>query len=293
LLRTLGDLDKRDLFRGLKALLKRQGGRQGYREQARQDFKEPSHQFAALSALVEALKARGAPQSQIDEAEAARDSLMEERGAEIRAALNIGDAANEASAAGLGTLSELREAYRENSEDFQDMGSVLDKLTSKFGPDRLRDAIAFMTKALASDMAAGGSSINKSKLATIIADLKKIEILTTILGNAEVVAARARRRGGARTLTGAAILAKFTPFLDANSIRPSSVKALVQFAQFGGVEGRINFLTDIKSLADAVPVRAFASPEARFKVLGSIQNVLDEEIEEEERAFDDDEEESS
>lgn len=283
LLKSLGDLDKRDLFRGLKALLQRQDGRSGCREQARQEYGEPSHQYAALVALVEALKARGAMPAQISEAEAARDDLMEERGDEIRAALNIGDAAGAAALNGLATRQELRDAYRDSVSDYADMGSVLTAMTEKFGPDKLPDAIAFMTRALGADLAADGSSVEKAKLATIVADLQRIEILATMLGKADAVAARARQKGAGRKTTGAALLKNVVTLLDARSARPSEINRMLNATGMRDTEARINFLTDFRLLMDAAPVRAFASPEARFKVLDAVQHSLDDAIAIEER----------
>lgn len=310
--KALGDLDKRDLMRGIKALLKRQGGSQGYREQARQDFKEPSHQFAALKGLVQALKkrdegqqqlidnlrARGAPQDQIDdavkvrddlrkqisEAETAVSSLHEEHGRDIDAALNIGAATNLAADGGLGDHAELREAYKENSADYQDMATTLSDLSERFGDKKLPQAISFMVKALGADINAGGSSIDKSKLATIVGDLQRLETLTTILGNAEIVASRARLRGAGSSCTGEMLLRQLAPILDSKNARASQFTNMCDEAGLSDHQARINFLTDLKALGDNIPVKAFRSPEARFNVLGSMQEAIDEAIQLEEEA---------
>ncbi|MEM8622197.1 MAG: type III secretion system gatekeeper subunit SctW [Pseudomonadota bacterium] len=282
--KALGDLDKRDLMRGIKALLKRQGGSDGYREQARQDFQDPLHQFAALKGLVEALKSRGAPREQIEAAEAAVEGLRKEHGREIDAALNIGGITNSSAAAGLADHAELREAYKENSADYRDMATTLNDLSERFGDKKLPQAIGFMIKALGADINAGGSSIDKSKLATIVSDLQRLETLTTILGNADIVASRGRQRGASSSCTGEMLLRQLAPILDSKNARASQFTAICDMAGLTDHEARINFLTDLKALGDSIPVKAFQSPEARFNVLGSMQEAIDEAIQIEEDA---------
>lgn len=183
ILRTLGDLDKRDLFRSLKALIERQHEHPDqFLEDAKEEFEQPAHQYALLKSMVLALKARGAPQAQIEAAEKAVEQLMSEHGKEINAALNIGEDANNYKS-DLGEVSELRNTYTSNVHDYQSINSVLNDLVERFGEEKLETSINFMLKALASDLDAGGSSINKTQLQLIMNDMNRLKTMATMLGN--------------------------------------------------------------------------------------------------------------
>ena len=183
ILRSLGDLDKRALFRGLKALIERQhDDPEKFREDAEEMFEEPAHQFALLKSIVQALKLRGASAKQIAAAEKAVDDLMKDHGKEINAALNIGEDAKNFKN-DLGDISDLRNTYTTNVHDYQSITSVLNDLVQRFGEEKLESSINFMLKALASDLDAGGSSINKTQLQLIMSDMNRLKTMSTMLGN--------------------------------------------------------------------------------------------------------------
>ncbi|MEM9045799.1 MAG: type III secretion system gatekeeper subunit SctW [Pseudomonadota bacterium] len=183
ILRTLGDLDKRDLFRSLKALIQQQHENPDqFLKDAKEEFEQPAHQYALLKSLVAALKARGAPPEQIKAAEQAVADLMKESGKEITAALNIGEEANNFKS-DLGDVSDLRNTYTTNVHDYQSISSVLNDLVQRFGEEKLENSINFMLKALASDLDSGGSSINETQLQLIMNDMNRLKTMATMLGN--------------------------------------------------------------------------------------------------------------
>ena len=156
MLEKLSDLDRRDLFAGLKRLLELQGrGAAQYREGAAKQFEDPAHQYTLLSALVEALEQRGASHEEVAEAQKALDSLLEDHGPEIRAAVNISSATKEFSKLDLGSQMELRETYRSNTGDYTDMSSVMKDLATRYGDKDIRTAIEFMIRSIGLDLNAG------------------------------------------------------------------------------------------------------------------------------------------
>lgn len=279
LLDQLGDLKQQDLFRGLKALIQQQGkGARHYREQAAKQFEQPEHQYALLTAHLEALKQRGADSKEIAEAQAAVDSLMQEHGAEIRGALNIAEAANEYAQDTLGDQGDLRAAYQANTKDYADMASALADLTERFGEKDLQKAIDFMTKALGLDLSAGGPSVDKAKLNIVLNDLHRMKTLTTVLENCEIVAHRARGNGASLKFTGTKLMQQLVPLIDARRLRAKDVEALPDAAGLKALDGRINFFNDTKELVNQIPPKAFSRDDSQTKLKDAIQEALDDAI---------------
>ncbi len=283
LLKSLADLDKKSLHRGIKALLQRQSvDPRELREEARDQFREPAHQYAALRGLLDVLKGRGAAKEQVDAAEAALDSLVEEHGSAIRAAINIGPASKEFVLTGLGDAQSLRDAYRSNIRDYKNMSAVLDDLTQRFGEGDLEKSIRFMTKALSADLEADGSSIDEAKLNVILKDMHRLKTLTTVLGNCDILAARAQANGASQAFTSAKVLREIVPLQDAIRVVPDHIAAIPERAGLNDVSKQINFLSDFKEMARLIPLESFVRAENREKLMEAIQDALDEKIAREE-----------
>ena len=288
LLESQGDLKKKDLFRGLKALLERQGAPASeIRQRAAREFQEPAHQYALLKSYAEALKERGAPDSEVAAAEAALEQFMEESGTAVRAALNIGETTNEFVKNDLGDHQTLRDAYRSNVHDYQDMVSVLDDLVERFGEDDLAKSIAFMTQALGADLDAGGPSIDRTKLNLIVNDMHRLESLTTILGNCDIVVDKAQAHGGDPDFTAVSLLRELVPLQESKWVRSDEIKAIPQHAGLEELEPQINFLNDLKDVVRMIPLKSFTRDENRGKLLDAVQQALDETIAIEEEAEED------
>jgi type III secretion protein W len=287
MMKALGDFRKKDLHRGLKALLKTRGNDpEAYRRQARQEFKDNSQQYVALTTLVEALKARGAPQAQVAAAEAAVAGLMQEHGKEIRSALNIGEAAQAASKADLGDLPELREAYRTNVHDYSSTAAVLDDLVKRFGEKNLDKSIQFMLRALASDLEAGGSSIDKTELGLVLADMNRLKTMTTVLGHCGHLMRNAKKFGAKTGFTDVSLLRSLVPLQDAPRVQKEQMSAIPDSAGLKELDGQIRFLTDLREVIRLIPLESYARPESRDKLLDAVNDALIEKAEKEEEEED-------
>ena len=286
-LKSLGDLDKQALQRAIKALLEHQSSNaRELREKAREQFEEPAHQYVALKALAEALKARGADKAQIEAAEGALNSLLTEEGPAIRAAINIGPTASDFAGSDLGDIQSLRDAYRTNIRDYKSMSGVLNDLIERFGEADVKKSIQFMTKALAADLEAGGSSIEKSKLNLILNDMHRLKTLTTMLGHCDILATKAHENGASSSFTPVHVLRELVPLQDAIRIVPDHVAAIPEKAGLSDLGKQINFLNDFKEMARLIPIKSFAREEGREKLMDAIQQALDEKIDLEEQEED-------
>ena len=221
LLSKLGDLDKDQFAQAIKALLeRRESDPQKLRERAGRYFKEPAHQYALLKAYDKALKQQNAPHDEVNAAETALQQLMSSaQGVDVRAALNTGELTNEYANAGLGDHQTLRNAYRENIKDYQDLNATLADLSARLPGEKLEEAIAFVTKGLSADLAVEGSSIDKEQLRLIINDMTWLKSSTTILKNCELVMQKAHSRGADPDYTAEKLCNKIISLQSASTVR--------------------------------------------------------------------------
>ncbi|MEM7528873.1 MAG: type III secretion system gatekeeper subunit SctW [Pseudomonadota bacterium] len=279
----LGDLPKRDLKFALRRVLKqREDKPEGWREKARQSFEEPAHQYALLKTTIAALKARGASSEEIQSAEKALSTLLEDEGTRIRAALNIGETAQDFALDNLASIPELRHGYVSTIQNYNDMTAAMNNLVERFGEDKIAEAIDFMLKGLAADMNADGASIDKHKLKMVVDDMHRLEALTTILTNCKYLSRRAIRMGGDEDFTGEKMMRKLVPLMDEKWIRPKEVDKITLETGLEELAGQISFLTDLKEVARLIPQKSFAKVENREKLLDAVQQTLDTRIEQEE-----------
>lgn len=281
LLKSLGDLDKRALFRGLKALLKQQSkDPEDLRRRGKEQFKEPSHQYAALKMMAEALKARGASEGQLEVVEKAISGLMNDHGPAIQAALNIGETAKQYANDDT-SVADLRAAYTENVHDYKTTSDVLNDLCKRFGEGKLQDAVGFMLCALAQDLEAAGSSINKSHLQVIMADMQRLKTLVTMHSHCELLVKNAKRLGAKPSYCADRLLRELARLKDAPRPQKKQITVLPETAGLTEHEGQIRFLNDLQQIVRLIPSAAFSKPESREKLVEAINDALIEKSDEE------------
>lgn len=284
MIENLRDLSEEELQRVLGQLLAMKGATpRQLRERARESLKEPSHQYAALEATVAALRAQGAPQTRIDTAEAALKLLMDEEGPSVRAGINVSRAA--ASSAGdgvLGDIQSLRDTYRDSVLDYGGLSEVYGELVKKYGGDGLAQATGFLLNALADDMAAHGSSIDRSKLNAVLEDMYRLEVLTGMLENCNNLIAKTKAQGVVSVFKGTDLLKEVLDLQKNKWLSPEPIKELAGKVGVRDVQEEINFLREFKELVRKVPIKAYPDPEQRTRILDAIQLALDDAIDREE-----------
>ena len=279
-LAKLGDLKKSVLERTLQILLRMQHAQSfELRQQVREQLPEPSHQYAALLALGERLRAEGAPAEQIARAEQALRELEQLHGPEIRAALNIAEIADEFSQSRLGDLQTLRATYRDAVLDASGLTETFNRLKDRHGDSELLQAIKYLLKALAADLGADGPSIDRAKLNVLLNDLYRLELLTGLLEDCATLVERYRAPGLVFKPTD--LLGELLALQVQTWLRPESVTPLPGKLGVREIEREINFLREFKELARSIPLKAYADAEQRPRLLDAIQQAMDSAIERE------------
>ena len=283
LMDQLGDLNNKELRRVVAILMRlRHANSHRLGERARQEFKDPAHQYAALTALVEGLKARGAQGERIRIAEGALQQLMKDHGPEVRAALNISAAATEAAGEGLGTVGDLRGTYKDAVLDYQGLSQAFSALEDKYGADGLPAALKFLVSALAADMGASGSSIDKPKLQAVIDDMYRLELLGGLIERCDGLLKRVRGDTVDVAPGGAALLKELLDLMQNKWLRPEQVSPIPGRMGVQAMDREIAFLREFKELARLVPLKAYADLQQRDGLVDAVQFAMDQAIEREE-----------
>lgn len=283
ILDSLTDLRQGELERVLRQLLHmRDAHSRELRERARQEFKDPSHQYAALKALVNTLRESGAPAARIEAAEGALQQLMDEEGAAVRAGINITKIADGFADAQLGNVQGLRESYRDAVLDYQNISAAYASLVEKYGAAELPKAIKFLIKALGADMSALGASISKTKLNAILDDMYRLEVLTGLLEKCDKLVEQSRESGAASGLRGSDLLKEVLDLQQNKWLRPEQISPLPTKFGITDIEQEIVFLSKFKELTRLIPLKAYTEQEQRQRLLDAIQLALDDAVEREE-----------
>ncbi|AQS40633.1 type III secretion regulator YopN/LcrE/InvE/MxiC [Shewanella psychrophila] len=139
---------------------------------------DASEQFVALSEAKKQLTGKPEAKALLALINASLAKMAKEQGPQIKAGLNVYDAALEASSDNeIGDLQGLRDFYRDSVLDYTGLGDAFEKVLARFGDKKVTEAIGFLLKGLSADLQVQGSSIDKSKLQQIMNDIKKLKVI--------------------------------------------------------------------------------------------------------------------
>ena len=254
----------------------------GLIRKARQFFKDPSHQFAALEFAKKALEAEGGHEELAAAVGAAAEKLMAEHGPQVRAGLNIAAQAVAHAESGLAGSSaqELRDLYRDAVLGFEDVGKAYENIIQKFGAERFPQALDFLLQAAGNDLHSGGPSLAPERLRTVVDDLFQVQVL----GNSHRAFSELLKKSGAGTTAdGRALMGDVLGLAMNRYPRADQITALAgKVGLPGGTEPTIYFLTGLKEQIRLLPLKIYAAPENRDALLVAAQGALDKAIEQEE-----------
>ncbi|WP_394390383.1 type III secretion system gatekeeper subunit SctW [Shewanella woodyi] len=139
---------------------------------------DASEQFVALSEAKKQLSGKPEAKALLTLIDTSLAKMAKEQGAQIKAGLNVYDAALEASSDNeIGDLQGLRDFYRDSVLDYVGLGDAFEKVLTRFGDKKVTEAISFLLKGLSADLQVQGSSIDKGKLQQIMNDIKKLKVI--------------------------------------------------------------------------------------------------------------------
>lgn len=255
-------------------------GRGSPRRQSAEAFQDVSQQYLALQYALLKGEQEGAHTERL---ESLRDALAEleiDSGPQIRAGLNsLGSASAFASdAAG---VQRFQSTYRDIVLGENTLSKTLSLALERFGGKDVARGLQQLIAALGQDLSSTRPSTSPSRLLALTSDLYHLQVAATVLeGCTDLSGSLQARKQGAPD---SERLMRDLVFLTGEKwLGESRLTSMAQQHGVSSPEGRVSFLTGVKSMLRALPLQVFPDDDARQATLDAVQDALDIAIDEEE-----------
>ena len=280
------DLPDEQFTRSLLALLKQAQNRgqlptvDSLLRQVAEGSKDPSHQYAILSALEEAFG--GAEDSGFRELlRAARETLENTRGEEIRAGINLAKEVN-ARATTPEEMQGLRDLYRGEVLGFSTPQQCFRSIMDKRGVAGLQAAIDFLTAGCGTDLQSASPSKNPEELRRIILDLQCVQVLKTVLDRMSQLGSRMEQQFGEQCLrSGEQMTGSVLDFTEKPFVTSNDIAAFLGSCGIAQLLARMDFCRELTSVFRSLSPRLFDNEQARLRLVDAAQEHLDGIVDEE------------
>ena len=295
--KVLPDMPGRDQLDGIlrQARLARAGGQpmsaDDLLRQLGRASTDATHQFAMLDLLEQMLGESEGDLAQL--VKDARAQLMAEKGADVKAGLNLAQEVN----ARAGTPEEmqgLRDLYRSEVLGFTKPQDCFRSLLAARGPEGLKGAISFLLAGCGADLSASNPSMDPVQLRQILLDLQCVDVLQTVLGDLDKLGARMQQQfGEACRLTGEQMTGRVLDFTEQAFVTAPGIGAFVGEAGLQALLAQMDFTRELVGLFRRLSPRLFGKETDRQKLVDAAQEHLDGLVSLEEEAEQEKQEEQS
>lgn len=255
-------------------------------KRAQERFQDPSKAFLALS-LAADMAQHSDPDSELAaNAAKAKALCYEQHGDAIDAGLNISLEANKAEYAQLGAPQQLRDSYREVVLDYGSIGVAYDKISARFPGKSLSQALSFIMASLSADIHANQRNSARSVvLQGIVNDLSQVKQLNTLYQSCHDLLERCHNLFGSKPADESGLVERMLAFVielkDAEWRGDEVIGRAVDHTGLNEPEGNIYFLQGFKEIARLIPLKIFEDANQRDRMLESVQQRIDREIDHE------------
>ena len=240
---------------------------------------DPSHQFAMLDILEQAFG-----DGEVDMLELvrrAKATLVEERGPEIRAGINLAEEVN-ARATTPEEMRELRDMYRSEVVGFTKPQECFRSLIAARGAEGLKDAIEFLIAGCGADLKSAAPSLEAAALGRILTDLQCVSVLQTLLDAMTALGVRMDKQFGEKcTLDGEQMTGRILDFTEQAFVVPPGIAAFISDCGIRKLLSRMDFARELTGLFRKLSPRLFEREGDRQKLVDAAQEHLDDLITEE------------
>ena len=247
---------------------------------------DSSHQFAMLDILEQALGPDEADLRAL--LQQAKTRLVQERGPEIRAGINLAEEVN-ARATTPQEMQELRDLYRGEVVGFKNPQDCFRSLLASRGAGGIADAISFLIAGCGADLKSAAPSRDAEALGRILTDLNCVQVLQTVLEKFGQLAARMPREfGDVCLLNGEQMTGRVLDLTEQPFVASSAIAAFVGECGMAKLLAQMDFTRELTRLFRLLSPRLFAKEGDRQRLVDAAQEHLDDlvtrENEEEEEA---------
>jgi type III secretion system YopN/LcrE/InvE/MxiC family regulator len=234
---------------------------------------DPSHQFAMLDLL----------EQMFDEGETAlrdlvrqtRTQLMAEKGADIKAGINLAEEVN-ARATTPGEMQELRDLYRSEVVGFTKVQDCFRSLLAQRGPSGLADAIEFLIAGCGRDLAAQSPSLEKAELGRILTDLQCVQVLQTVMDALSKLASRMGAQfADPCLLNGQQLTGQVLELTERSFVPPEAIAHLLGECGMQKLLSKMDFTRELTRLFRQLSPRLFSKEGDRQRLVDAAQEHLD------------------
>lgn len=251
------------------------------REVAREST-DPSHQFAMLD-LLEQMLGEGETELR-DLVRQAKAQLMAEKGADVKAGLNLAEEVN-ARATTPQEMRELRDLYRSEVVGFTKPQECFRSLIAARGAEGLKDAIDFLIAGCGADLKSSSPSMEAVALGRILTDLQCVQVLQTVLDALTALGKRMGKQFGETCLLdGEGLTERVLDLTEQSFVAAPAISHLIGDCGMKALLARMDFARELTSLFRKLSPRLFAREGDRQRLVDAAQEHLDELISEENEA---------
>ena len=234
---------------------------------------DPSHQFAMLDLLEQML---GEGETELRELiRQARSQLMSEKGAEIKAGINLAEEVN-ARATSPAEMQELRDMYRSEVVGFSNPQDCFRSLMASRGAGGLADAIAFLIAGCGADLKSGAPSMEATQLGQILTDLGCVQTLQTVLEKLTQLGLRMGKQFGEPCfLNGEQLTGRVLDLTEQAFVAAAAIAHLVGDCGMQKLLAQMDFTRELTRLFRQLSSRLFSKEGDRQRLVDAAQEHLD------------------
>ena len=256
-------------------------------QRAQERFKDPSHAFLALSLALDLFEHENPDSELAVNAKQAKELFYEQHAEAIDAGINISLEASNVKHAGLGNPQQLRAAYRDVVLDYGSIGTAYERIIAEFPGKPLPQAISFLMASLSADIHASQRDSSRSvKLQGIVNDLYQVKQLNTMYKSCENLLQRCHDRYASKPPADHGLVDRMLAFvIELKDAEWQGSRVIDKALNYTGLEEReanIYFLQGFKEIARLIPIKVFSDNNQRERMLESVQQRIDAEIDLEE-----------
>ena len=234
---------------------------------------DPSHLFAMLEIIESALGNGEEPIRNI--IGAARERLLNEKGPELSAGINLAREVN-ARATTPEEMQSLRDMYRGEVIGFTTPQDCFRSLVASRGMADLPSAVDFLIAGCGADLQSQSPSMTPEELRRITLDLQCVQVLRTMHDRLSALVVRMAVQFGERCrFDGETMTGKVLDFTERPFVSPRDIPAFVAESGISALSAQMDFCRELMDVFRQLSPRLFSSEEDRLRLVEAVQQHLD------------------